>query len=73
MSSDLFDVRDRARLDWLEEMARQPGGLLLHSELGPPGRKGLGMSRRSLREAIDQAAGAELEAAPRVRAPLAPR
>lgn len=48
---------DAARLDWLEKMAHEQGGLLLHAETQSTGRTGLGLAMppRSLREAIDQA------------------
>lgn len=49
---------DARRLDWLEERANQPGGLLLHDG-SERGRTGLGLRpgnlTRTLREAIDQA------------------
>lgn len=49
---------DAGRLDWLEAMANQPGGLLLHDG-HESGRCGLGLRpgqlSRKLREAIDQA------------------
>lgn len=48
--------RDAARLDWLEQQANEPGGLLLHAEQ-ETGRRGLGLRPgqlvRSLRDAID--------------------
>lgn len=49
-------MTDSERLDWLEKMALEPNGILLHSETVTTGRLGLGLSRpkRSLREAIDQ-------------------
>jgi hypothetical protein len=48
---------DSTRLDWLEQMANAPGGLLLHDGGDFTGRLGLGLRRvgRSLRQAIDQA------------------
>lgn len=48
---------DKERLDWLEHMAREPGGILLHAEIKSTGRLGLGLARpnRPLREAIDSA------------------
>jgi hypothetical protein len=50
--------RDAARLDWLEQQANEPGGLLLHAE-SDTGRLGLGLAPgqipRSLRAAIDAA------------------
>lgn len=49
---------DKERLDWLELMANQPGGLLLHDG-SERGRTGLGLRpgalARTLREAIDAA------------------
>lgn len=52
---------DRDRLDWLEQMANQPQGLLLHSEEGQTGRCGLGLGStgRTLRRAVDDAMGVE--------------
>lgn len=49
-------ISDSARLDWLEKMARQRGGLLLHAETESTGRLGLGLAspHRTLRDAIDQ-------------------
>jgi hypothetical protein len=49
-------ARDGSRLDWLEHMAKQPGGLLLHDG-SETGRLGLGlfMPARTLRQAIDTA------------------
>jgi hypothetical protein len=46
-------------LDWLEHMANQPGGLLLHNEQAPTGRTGLGLANtgRTLRQAVAQAMG----------------
>lgn len=53
-------LRDADRLDWLEEQANKPGGLLLHDG-SETGRSGLGLRPgylvRSLREAIDDARG----------------
>lgn len=55
-------ITDADRIDWLEIMANQPGGILLHdgSEIG---RTGLGlrpgMLLRDLRQAIDDAMGAD--------------
>jgi len=48
---------DTARLDWLEKMARQRNGLLLHAETESTGRLGLGLGNphRTLRDAIDEA------------------
>lgn len=48
---------EKRRLDWLETMAKQPGGILLHVETGPTGRLGLGLAQpnRTLRQAIDEA------------------
>lgn len=50
--------REAARLDALEAMANQPGGILLHDG-SEGGRAGLGMRpgavNRTLREAIDSA------------------
>jgi hypothetical protein len=47
---------DKERLDWLETMANQRGGILLHDGT-ETGRLGLGLrpgrSNRTLREAID--------------------
>ena len=47
---------DKERLDWLEEMANKPGGILLHDG-SETGRLGLGLRPgslvRTLREAID--------------------
>jgi hypothetical protein len=50
-------ANDRARLDWLDQMANEPEGLLLHDGSRATGRRGLGLRRigRTLREAIDQA------------------
>jgi hypothetical protein len=49
---------DTSRLDWLEMMANEPGGLLLHDG-SESGRKGLGLRpgplERTLRKAIDDA------------------
>lgn len=49
---------DTARLDWLERMANEPGGLLLHDG-SETGRCGLGLrpglTDRTLRAAIDAA------------------
>ena len=49
--------KDKARLGWLEMMANQPGGILLHDG-SEEGRTGLGLRpgtlKRTLREAIDQ-------------------
>lgn len=49
-------MTDTERLDFLERMARQKDGLLLHAETLSTGRLGLGLAcpQRSLREAIDQ-------------------
>jgi hypothetical protein len=51
-------MNDKERLDWLERMANQNGGILLHDG-SESGRTGLGLRpgtlNRSLREAIDQA------------------
>jgi hypothetical protein len=52
-------MTDAERLDWLEKMARMGEGLLLHAKQGPTGKVGLGLSHRTLRKAIDQAAGSE--------------
>jgi hypothetical protein len=52
-------VTDAERLDWLEKMAHMGEGLLLHATRGPTGRVGLGLSHRTLRKAIDDAAGAK--------------
>lgn len=52
-------MNDSERLDWLERMANQKGGLLLHDGR-ESGRLGLGLRpgtlNRSLREAIDESA-----------------
>jgi len=52
-------MNDSERLDWLERMANQEGGLLLHDG-SESGRLGLGLRpgtlKRSLREAIDESA-----------------
>jgi hypothetical protein len=58
---------DKERLDYLEMLSKVSGGLLLHNETSPTGRTGLGMrfpngERRSLRKAIDEAAGQAEEA-----------
>ncbi len=49
---------DKERLDWLEHMANQEGGILLHDG-SETGRLGIGLRpgtlNRTLREAIDQA------------------
>lgn len=49
---------DAERLDWLEEMANEPGGLLLHDG-SETGRRGIGLRpghmARMLRAAIDSA------------------
>lgn len=52
--------RDAARLDWLEQMANEPEGLLLHDGGDFTGRHGLGLRRigRTLRQAIDAAMAA---------------
>lgn len=46
-------------LDWLEKMANERGGLLLHGETEPTGRTGLGLANtgRTLRQAVAQAMG----------------
>lgn len=53
-------ITDSDRLDWLERMANNNGGLLLHDG-SETGRTGLGLRpgslRRSLRKAIDDAMG----------------
>lgn len=51
------ELTDQERIDWLEWMAKQPQGLLLHAEFQLPRRLGLGFAypARSLRRAIDQA------------------
>lgn len=55
-------VDDTQRLNWLEQAANEPGGLLLHDGTVTPPRLGLGLRpgsvRRSLREAIDTAIAA---------------
>lgn len=50
-------ARDTARLDWLERMANNPEGLLLHDGGDFSSRIGLGLRRigRTLRQACDQA------------------
>lgn len=57
--TDSAALRDAERLDWLEHMAGDPGGLLLHDGSVKPPRLGLGLrpgsTRRTLREAIDAA------------------
>lgn len=52
-------MKDSERIDWLEIMANKKGGILLHSEFESTGRLGLGLknTNRTLRKAIDQAAG----------------
>jgi hypothetical protein len=54
---------ETSRLDWLEMMANEPGGLLLHDG-SESGRKGLGLRpgamRRTLRQAIDDAMDDEI-------------
>lgn len=53
------EAKDAERLDWLEMMANQPGGLHLHDGDASKriGRRGLGLSKlgRTLRQAIDDA------------------
>lgn len=53
----------RVCLDWLDQAARQPGGILLHAEMNT-GRLGLGLGpncgNRHLREAIRYVRGSEL-------------
>lgn len=51
-------MTDAERLNWLEHMAHEEYGLLLHACMHPTGRTGLGlaMPQRTLRQAIDQAA-----------------
>lgn len=49
-------MTDAERLDWLEKAAHGEQGLLLHAITGSTGRLGLGLSRRTLRQAIDQVA-----------------
>lgn len=55
---------DKERLDWLEEMANEPGGLLLHDG-SETGRRGIGLRpghmARMLRAAIDAARAKERE------------
>lgn len=52
-------MTDTEMIDWLEHMANQPGGLLLHDG-SETGRLGLGLrpgyANRTLREAITAAA-----------------
>lgn len=50
-------AKDSERLDWLEQMANEPGGLLLHDGGDFTGRAGLGLRRigRTIRQAIDAA------------------
>lgn len=55
---------DKEMIDWLEQQARERGGLLLHAEPGETGRRGLGLNPgggnpRSLREAIALAMGTD--------------
>jgi hypothetical protein len=51
-------ITDSDRIDWLEKMANEKGGILLHDG-SETGRTGLGLRpgalRRSLRKAIDDA------------------
>ena len=51
-------LQDGRRIDWLEDRANLPGGLLLHKN-EETGRTGLGLRpgslRRTLRQAIDSA------------------
>lgn len=59
---------DARRLDALELMAREPGGVLLHDERAPTFRVGIGLMSwserpRSLRQAIDDATMSTVPAA----------
>lgn len=47
-------MTDSERLDWLENVARGPEGILVHACVGPTGRLGIGLQHRTLRQAIDQ-------------------
>lgn len=63
---------DTRRLDVLEILARQPGGILLHDERGPTGRTGLGLmswsnAPRTLRQAVDQMLPTSTETVPDAR------
>lgn len=52
-------MTDAKRLEWLEKTARESrDGLLLHAIQKPTGRLGLGLNKRTLRQAIDDASGA---------------
>jgi hypothetical protein len=57
----MAEITDAERIDWLEREMKSPGGLLLHDERRPTGRRGLGllMGQRTLRDAIDMAMRAE--------------
>lgn len=56
-------TKDSDRLDWLEKMANQKGGILLHDG-SETGRTGLGLRpgylNRTLRQAIDSANGEKM-------------
>ena len=52
-----YIISDTDRLNWLEEMANEPEGILLHNGQKSTGRLGLGLGNRNLREAIDLAIG----------------
>lgn len=54
-SRGVVDAQDGERLDWLEQMANEPEGLLLHDGGDFTGRLGLGLRRvgRTLRQACD--------------------
>ena len=58
-------MTDTERIDWLEQQANKPGGLLLHDGSQAVGRLGLGLRPgrriRTLREAIDEAIGRSAE------------
>jgi hypothetical protein len=58
----MSETIDHSRLDWLEKMANEAGGILLHDG-SETGRIGLGLRpgcvKRTLREAIDEAMRAE--------------
>jgi hypothetical protein len=58
---------DAARLDWLERMANEPKGILLHGEKESTGRCGLGLANtgRTLRQAIDDARGLDAALEPK--------
>lgn len=57
-------MTDKQRLDFLEQFVNEHGELLLHRRILPLGDKfrgilGLGIAHRTLREAVDQCAGAK--------------